>query len=146
MLWEGILSLGEKRMSQVHPKLQALLSASQLKHRLDNGIVRMIFDHGNGRSQMVLIDNDADDIGPYSDFDVMSIVCPSAKVTGAIALKLLQIAGEKKYGGFMIRGDALFWKADCPAMASPDYFDTLVRLVAIDADSFEQVLTGKDDH
>lgn len=133
-------------MSQVHPKLQALLSASEFKYRLEGGLIRMIFDHGNGRTQMVLVDNDADEVGPYSDFDVMSIVCPAAKVTGAIALKLLQVAGEKKYGGFIIRGDALFWKADCPAMASPEYFDVLVRLVAIDADTFEQSLTGKDDH
>jgi len=97
------------------------------------------------RTQLVNVLKTPDSAGEHEDFDILSPIAKASVVTGPIAIKLLQLNAQKKVGSFLIGGDMLYYKIDCPASATPRQFGISVVIAAKEADDMERLLTKGGD-
>lgn len=126
-------------------RLQAMLDGSGLKYRVEGDLVRLMFDTVDGRDQLVIIQANPDQMGPYEDFDVLSAVMDASQLTPAVAMHLLKYAAQRKLGAIAVIGNRVYLKHDLYAGATPEALMAVVYSIAKDADELEKALTNGAD-
>ncbi len=132
----------------IKQKIEHRLASCGLQWSDSTGYFKGVLDVGEGRTQLFFVDYDADELGPYQDFDVISPIC---RVTGqeskvkAIAYTLLEFAGKRKLGHVAVLNELLVYKADCPVDAPTEVFQTVLQTVCETADVLEKIITDGGD-
>ncbi len=129
-------------------KIERHLASCGLQWSDATGYLKGVVDVAEGRTQVFLVDYDADQLGPYEDFDVISPVCRIADQESrvrAVAYSLLEFAGKQKLGHVAILQGMLVYKADCPVDAPTEIFQTVLQTVCKTADVLEKIITDGGD-
>jgi hypothetical protein len=112
------------------------------------GYFKGVIDVADGRTQVFMVDFDADELGPYQDFDILSPVCRIADQEARvkqIAYPLLEFSGKQKFGHVAVFQGMLVYKADCPIDAPTAVFQTVLQTVCKTADVLEKIVTDGAD-
>jgi len=131
------------------PDLESYLRRQDLRYGYtDDGDVRLTFDLGNGRSQLVLISSKCDNLNGLRMRKVYS-PCYRGKVTKPMLRDLLYanyIIGAFHVEESATRGqEVVLFVAQMSWDVMPVDFETILRQVAISADRLEDAWTDADD-
>lgn len=124
------------------------LSSCGLQWTETPGYLKGVIGVAEDRTQVFMVDYDADQLGPYQDFDILSPVCRIADREARvkeIALSLLEFTGKQKLGHVAVLGGMLVFKADCPVDAPTSVFETVLQTVCKTADILEKIITDGGD-
>lgn len=130
------------------------LDALDLKYSMtDNGNYKVVFDMGEGRTQLVVIYSNTYD---YNGMEIREITSTAMSTTDKkgftqpTLFDLLERNQTYKIGAWQINGGTapfiLEFGIRMSANSSQSAFDELIRLAARMADELEQELTSGDDH
>jgi hypothetical protein len=130
------------------------LDALGLKYSMtDNGNYKVVFDMGEGRTQLVVIYSNTYN---YNGMEVREITSTAMSTTDKkgftqpTLFDLLERNQTYKIGAWQINGGTapfiLEFGIRMSANSSQSVFDELIRLAARMADELEQELTSGDDH
>jgi len=133
-------------------KVEELLKKAQLKYSVDkDGDFKLVFDVGDGRSQVLFINSQTEEMGGQ---EIVEIWSPAYKGTasqqGSLGLGLLLASNNKKIGAWQaVRSeDQVFFlfKAKVPLSAlTPNFIKAVCAGVAATADEVENELTQADN-
>jgi len=131
-------------------KIEKLLKKAKLKHQVDKeGDFKLLFDMGEGRSQLLFISSQTEEMGGQ---EIVEIWSPAYKGTASqqSGLALLTESTKKKIGAWeAVQGEQqtfFVFKAKVPLSAlKPDFLKAVCWGVASVADEKEKQLSGTDD-
>lgn len=132
----------------IRQKIEQHLASCGLQWTEAPGYLKGVIDVADGRTQVFLVDYDADQLGPYQDFDVLSPICRIADQEArvkVVAYSLLEFSGKQKLGHVAVHGGMLVFKADCPVDAPASVFQTVLQTVCKTADVLEKIITNGGD-
>lgn len=125
-------------------ELTNYIRANYKVHNDDGSIMSMVFDTGQGRSQVVII---ALAKNPNTGEEWAHVASAIGGV-GAVNLEAAaRQVNEYLCGGIVVIGDYVYVQHAVPlANLDTNEFVRPLSIVVDSADSLEQVLTGRDDH
>lgn len=116
---------------------------TQFKIARDDGtVIKLIFDVGDGRSQVVVVASET-----LADVEWAAIASPFAKAAGADLLEVLEVAGGFLAGGIVKIGDELWVRhsVPLPSLDREDFSEPLA-FVTHAADILEQRFSSGDSY
>lgn len=135
-------------MTLIRPRIEQYLSSCGLQYTEAAGYLKGVLEVAEGRTQAFLVDFEADELGPYQDFDILSPVCRIADQEMRVkeaAFTLLEFSGKQKLGNVAVLQGMLIFKADCPVDAPLSVFQTVLHTVCKTADVLEKIITDGGD-
>ena len=106
------------------------------------GFFRGTFSDGE-RSQLWLIDYDADDWGGHAEYDFLS-PCGSAEDPAHVKAAC-EMAGQKKRGGIVVLWDKIFFKIEVGTDLDADSTRNQLEFACKIADTIEAATVGGDE-
>jgi len=126
-------------------RIKRLLDASGYSYGVDAGNdAKMVFRLPDGRSQLVIVEGSADEMGAYSDFTISSAV--GQHLSPEQVTRAMKAVGNQKAGGFLfISDDFLVFKVDIATDATAEAFKEALEACLLTADQAEKAATGEKD-
>lgn len=140
--------------SKVDVSIGKKLEAEGLKYEIDaDGDYKLLYDVGDGRSQIVWVRSAVETFGSLRIREVLSVAGRMPKTDGdgvtgiikttALTIQALRESSEQKLGGWVLKGEpdkteSFFYVAQIPADASAEDLAYAATLVAKNADAFEK--------
>lgn len=143
---------GGKEATTPDPVLKARLDELKLKYDIGpQGDFKLIFDVGEGRSQLVFVQSATEE---YGGTKIREIWSPAVKVKGdldaALANKLLADSQERKIGGWQLMnlGDErlIVYSIKLPDPQNGEELYRMINAAMLSADEMEKELTSKDEY
>ena len=135
-------------------RVRSALDNAGLKYTItDNGNFKILFDMGNGRTQVVIVNSKTYEFGGAEIreiFSVAAIVSSKSAFTHNNLFKLLELNETYKIGAWQIHGGEspyiLQFAIRAGANTSSSILADLIKLAARTADDMEQRLTDEDKY
>ena len=122
--------------------LEMKLRANGLNFEDTGGYFKGGFALEGGRTQMFLIDYDADDLWGHQEYDFMSFIGPADDASAVKAA--CELAGKNKRGGIVIFGDMICLKYEVGVNWDGPVIGANLEALCRAADAMEKAIVGGD--
>lgn len=134
------------------PVMKTMLDELKLKYDIGpQGDFKLIFDVGEGRSQLVFVQSATEE---YGGSKIREIWSPALKVKGdldaKLANQLLKDSQERKIGGWQLmtlgEDNLIVYAIKLPDPKDGEELYRMINAAMLSADEMEKELTGKDEY
>lgn len=136
--------------------IESIIQATGLKYsKTESGDFRFLFDEGDGRSQLVIVNGSATSYRDAQFVEIWSksVVSETRPVNTNQMRELLRASNSSELGHWCLIKPSgtgnkwhLYYSIHLPITGSPDSFEAAIRECSTKADEKEKELVGTDDN
>ena len=135
--------------AEADPAVASQLDALGTSYEIDeDGDYMMVFEAGEGRSQLVYIRSPIYEYGAHTIREIWSpgYNAPGKQFSAAVANRLLEDSQDAKLGGWVKQEQLAMFVVKVDANASADALSEAIEAAMNTADAMELELTGTDEY